>query len=148
MKKILLLVFILFCGLIFYQNILGKNGLIAGYQIRREKKVLLRYKELLKQQIEEQDRYIDYLKSNEEAYLELANELGFFHEPVDLIKVKKNQTGQKTGAADADHYLKKYIEENMNVKMVNQLRIAVSILFYLFFGFFVILIIFSGQKDE
>ncbi|MCG8569272.1 MAG: hypothetical protein MJB14_03955 [Spirochaetes bacterium] len=148
MKKILLLIFILFCSLIFYQVILGKNGIIAGFQAQQERKILLKYKALLQKKSDEFGNYIQYLKEDENAYLELAREMGFFEEKVELIRFK-NLTQQTDFDEDKiEVFFKNYIKKNLEEEKIKKIRLYVSILFYLFFGFFVILILLSGQKDE
>lgn len=151
MKKIFLILFVLLCGLIFYQIILGKNGIIEGERIKNERKILLVYKQLLEQDLAEHQTYIKGLKTNEDEYRRLAHDMGFFEEQTGIIKYKvKEKTISKDDFVntEADIRFKHYLEENQNDSSIRQIRMFVSILFYLFFGFFVILIIFSGQKME
>ena len=70
MKKFFLLVFVTFCSLIFYQIVLGKNGVIEGYRIQKEKEKLQIYIQELKSLIDENKETINYLKNDPDALLD------------------------------------------------------------------------------
>ena len=54
-----MLVFIALSCWPFYQIILSQNGIIEGYRVAEEKKLLLQYKGLLEKEKTELDDYID-----------------------------------------------------------------------------------------
>ena len=155
MKKILLLVFVVFCGVIFYQIILGQNGLIEGYRVEREKEALFQYKLLLEKERTELGDYIEYLKNNPEAMLYLANKLGYFSaENLNLIKIIE-EVEDTSKLSDIQkrrletERLWKEIKEKSDIdKNVKKIRNWSIILFFIFFGLFVMLIVFSGGKIE
>lgn len=147
MKKALIIIFILFNGIIFYQMLLGKNGFLASYQTENERKILQEYINTLEKRKVENNNYIKYLSRNREAYRELANDMGFFKDKTKLIRFKNGQATNIFDDSLLDEEFKRRLKENEEDSKVRQIRIAVSVLFYLFFGFFIILIIFSGQND-
>ena len=81
MKKALFLIFAIVLSVILNQLILGSNGLIEGYKLRKEKEALQNYMQYLNDEKTNLDEYVTYLKSsqtNESAKEELANNMGFF----------------------------------------------------------------------
>lgn len=148
MKKILIIIFILFNGIIFYQMLLGKNGFLASYQTENERRIILKYIETLEKRKIENNNYIKYLTNDREAYRELANDMGFFKDETKLIRFKNGQATNIFDDSILDEQFKEDLKRNREDNQVRQIRIAVSVLFYLFFGFFIILIIFSGQSES
>ena len=155
MKKIFLLIFITFCSLIFYQIILGRNGLIEGYRIQKEKEQLIYYKSLLQKQNKELKKYIKELKNNPNALKSFAEQLGYFEDDVQFIKIideleKKNLTIPDYPEKNISiNKLWEKIEENNNLdNKIKKIRIWLSVFFYLFFGFFIVLIIFGVKKKD
>lgn len=148
MKKILVLLFILFCAVIFHQIILGKNGLIEGYKIRQEKSVRSKYLFLLRNEKSKLESYIDHLKNDTDIYEELANELGFFSEDVRMIKFY-NTGGIRDilSVNNADIYYERYLKDDTDYQRIEIISILISIVFYLFFLFFVILLFLTGKRD-
>ena len=81
MKKVIFLVFAIILSVILNQLLLGSNGLIEGYKLRKEMEALQNYMEYLKDEKSNLEEYVAYLKSSdthESAKEELANNLGFF----------------------------------------------------------------------
>jgi hypothetical protein len=156
MKKVLLLIFIGFCSFIFYQMVLGENGLIEGFRIKQEKERLLFYRSLLEKQKTEQANYIKYLQTNPKAYKELAEQLGFFNDDVELIKiinkVKENSMDINHTEFEKSQKIEKLVKNfelsNSSEKQIKDVRLVVSILFYIFFGFFAVMIFMGGQRNE
>ncbi|MBP7553873.1 MAG: septum formation initiator family protein [Spirochaetes bacterium] len=155
MKKILFLVFVALCGVIFYQIILGQNGLIEGYRVDKEKEALYQYKLALQKEKKELQDYIYQLKNNPETALALANKLGYFVNPeLNLIKIideidgaVKISDGQKR--REEIEKLWNEIKSGSQIeKKISNLKNWTRIVFFAFFGMFVLLIIFSGQKNE
>lgn len=147
MKKALIIIFILFNGIIFYQMLLGKNGFLASYQTEKERKILQEYINTLEKRKVENNNYIRYLSRNLEAYRELANDMGFFKDETKLIRFENGQATNIFDDSLLDEEFKEKLKENDEDSQVRRIRVAVSVLFYLFFGFFIILIIFSGQSE-
>jgi hypothetical protein len=154
MKKFFLLIFITFCGLIFYQIVLGKNGLIEGYRVQKDKERLVRYKLLLQKKNKDLEDQIKYLKNDPDALRSFAAELGFFDGEVKLVKILDDI--EKSGKLDIDVKegidIDKLINENEKSTAIDlqikKLRMWISVIFYLFFGFFIVLIIFGVQKKD
>jgi len=155
MKKILLLIFVGFCCFIFYQMILGENGLIEGFRIKSEKERLLFYKSLLEKQKVSQNEYIKFLETSPKAYKQLAQQLGFYEKEVEIIKILKNSKDNTNDSyitlpetsLNIEKTIKEYETNNSKDVQIKDLRLLVSIIFYLFFGFFVIIIVLGGKKD-
>ena len=151
MKKIFLLIFVLFCMLIFYQMILGTNGLIEGYKVRKEKERRIYYKILLEKHRDELITYIQYLKTDNDAMNELANKMGFFKENIKLIKIiDKNKEEYSTleNHRIVDKILRDLEKDDTLEKNIKTIRTWATLIFFIFFAGFIILIIFSGVKDE
>jgi len=155
MKKILFLVFVALCGVIFYQIILGQNGLIEGYRVDKEKEALYQYKLALQKEKKELQDYIYQLKNNPETLLALANKLGYFVNPeLNLIKiideidgVAKISDGQKR-REEIEKIWNDIKKGSQIEKKISNIKNWTRIIFFAFFGMFVLLIIFSGQKSE
>ncbi len=152
MKKIILILFISFSALIIYQIVLGKNGIIEGYKIKIEKEKLINLKNLLLNRDNELNEYIKYLKSNPDALSYFAHKLGFYDNEAVLIKVIDEVENQDTVS---DNYLARKIslvkliegikKDNSKEVKLERIQIGLQIFFYLFFGFFIVLIIIGGQ---
>ncbi|HOF00945.1 MAG TPA: hypothetical protein PK385_04040 [Spirochaetota bacterium] len=155
MKKILFLVFVALCGVIFYQIILGQNGLIEGYRVDKEKEALFQYKLVLQKEKKELQDYIFQLKNNPETALALANKLGYFVNPeLNLIKIideiddaAKISDGQKR-KEEIERVWNEIKSGSQIEKKISDIKNWTRIVFFAFFGMFVLLIIFSGQKNE
>ena len=149
MKKIFLLIFVTFCSLIFYQIILGKNGIIEGYRVSKDKEKIILKKIALMKEIDDLKSYIKYLKTDPSAFKNLANELGYFNEEVKLIKVLDEIKDKNINFNDL-----KFNVQNGNVDTafndeIKKIRLWSSIFFYVFFGLFILLIIFGiNNKNE
>lgn len=152
MKKFFLIVFTLFTAFIFYQLILSKNGLIEEYRTAEEKKHYLYYKNILLQEKERLFNYINFLKNDKNALLFMANKMGF---------TKDSDNGFIRIIDEMEKYSKnelsiEYIEDNIeniirnnsfNVKL-NRIKLIITILFFIFFGTFIFLLIFSGEGPK
>ena len=157
MKKIFLLVYVTFCSLIFYQIILGKNGVIEGYRIEKEKERSILYFNLLKDQSDANTEYIEFLKNNPQALKSFAENLGFFQDDeIKFIKVlneKENNNldinnNQFVNEEHFNNSKQKLLDYNDLDTKINKIRTWLSIFFYIFFGFFIFLIIFGIKKIE
>lgn len=154
MKRFFLLIFVTFCALIFYQIVLGKNGVIEGYRIQKEKERLIYYKLLLKEKGKDLDEYIDFLKNDPDALRTFAEQLGFFNDQVKIIKVLDEIDNNKIIFKEIDENidttkLLKDVEKKYDLEIkIRKLRMWLSVIFYLFFGFFIVLIIFGVQKKD
>ncbi|OHD13333.1 MAG: hypothetical protein A2086_02965 [Spirochaetes bacterium GWD1_27_9] len=157
MKKILLIIFIAISSFIAYQIILGDNGIIENITIQKEKEKLLFYKSLLLKQKEEQANYIKYLKNNPKAYKELAAKLGFTEDEentqiVKIIDASSDSLVLNENNFKTDEKINKLLAEYQNKNNINQqvsaIRIIVSVIFYIFFGFFLVLVILGGTKND
>jgi hypothetical protein len=156
MKKILLLIFIAFCSLIFYQIVLGRNGLLEGYRISMEKQRLLYYRSLLIQEQKELANYIKYLKENRQALPYLAARIGYFQREANFIRISIPDEIEEfkpslSQIIDEDKLFKYLQQEDKELaaieKRIKNLKLILSVIFYLFFGFFGILILFGiGQS--
>ncbi len=155
MKKILFLVFVALCGVIFYQIILGQNGLIEGYRVDKEKEALFQYKLVLQKEKKELQDYIFQLKNNPETALALANKLGYFVNPeLNLIKIideidgaAKISDGQKR-KEEIERVWNEIKSGSQIEKKISNIKNGARLVFFAFYGLFVLLIIFSGQKNE
>ena len=153
MKKIFLILFVGFICFIFYQMILGENGIIEGYRAKKNRERLLYYKNLLEKQSMEQANFIKYLKTNPKAYKDLAEKYGFFEEEfnflkiVDVTKLNSKKSNFKTEEAMIN-LLIEFDKKNKVDEDIKNIKTILTICFFIFFGFFIILIILVGQKNE
>lgn len=155
MKRIFMLIFIALCCVIFYQIILSQNGIIEGYRVAEEKKLLLQYKGLLEKEKSELNDYIDYIRNNPEAKVYLANKLGYFFSK-DLNLVKINRDSNDT--SKFSDIQKRNLETEMlwndirrhsqTDKHIRQLRSWTIILFVLVFGFFAVITILGSNVNN
>jgi len=153
MNRFFLLIFIIFSGLIFYQGILSKNGIIEKFAIEREKEKLNLIIILLQFEVNENNRYLDDLKNNPEALKSLANELGFFNDDVKLLKIIEDYKKPDVNAGiisdkDKEMIIKKIKENNENDIKLNKIRMWIKLIFYFVFAFFIILTLFSARKNH
>lgn len=158
MKKIFLLVYVTFCSLIFYQIILGKNGVIEGYRIQKEKERNILFLNLLKSQTNSNSEYINYLKTDPDALRLFAESLGFFsRDDVKLIRVIDQSDDKNMNLNNSNQFVNEEYLNNLKDKIfnnneldikINKIRTWLSVFFYIFFGFFIFLIIFGVKKSE
>ncbi len=158
MKKIFLLVYVTFCSLIFYQIILGKNGVIEGYRVQKEKERNVLFFNLLKNQTKSYSEYINYLKTDPDALKLIAENLGFFSlDDVKLIRVIDESDDKNINLYDSNQFVNEEYLNNLKEKIFNnnehdikihKIRTWLSVFFYIFFGFFIFLIIFGVKKSE
>ena len=153
MKKIFLLTFITFCSLIFYQIVLGKNGVIEGHITNKEKEKAISYILFLKKEINKNNNYIEYLKKDPDALKSFAEDLGYFQDDnTKLIKIIEEVEKDKPNNTEYSKRLDKPIEEIIRdenfEKKITRIRFWLTIFFYAFFGFFIFLILFGVKKSE
>ncbi len=156
MKKAFLLIFITFTGLIFYQIILGKNGIIESYRIKRQKEKLLFFKSVLIKRNNELSNYLKYLQNNKNSLEDKANNLGFFLNEKKLLRIYTEDESNQMPIRNSYLYekltLNKLFEEIKNVSgdnnKIDVLRSWIEVIFYIFFGFFMFLIIFGTHKTD
>ncbi len=137
--------------LIFYQMILGTNGLIEGYKTKKEKERIINYKLLLEKYRDDLINYIHYLKTDKESMNELANRMGFFKDEVQLIKIIDKNSEEYINIEDhriVDKILEKIEEDDGIEKEFKIIRTWATLIFFIFFASFIMLIIFTGIKDE
>lgn len=152
MKRIFLLIFVACCMLIFYQMILGTNGLIEGYKIKKEKEKIIEYKLLLEKYRDDLIAYIKYLKTSESSMEELANRMGFFKDgEIQLIKII-DKNSEHYANIEESKIIEKVLEiiekDDSLEKEFKVIRTWVTLIFFVFFAGFIMLIIFTGIKDE
>jgi hypothetical protein len=152
MKRIFILIFIALSFVIFYQMVLSQNGIIEGYRVQEEKKVLLEYKSLLEKEKSELDDYIDYIKNNPEAKVYLANKLGyFFSKNLNLVKIKQGQYEKVDDTSKLSDIQKRNLQTNqlweeiqarsVLDKTIKRIRSWTIVGFILVFGFFTVVTI-------
>ncbi len=155
MKRIFMLVFIALSCWPFYQIILSQNGIIEGYRVAEEKKLLLQYKGLLEKEKTELNDYIDYIRNNPEAKVYLANKLGYFFSK-DLNLVKINRDSNDT--SKFSDIQKRNLETEMlwndirrhsqTDKTIRRIRSWTIILFVLVFGFFAVITLLGSNVNN
>jgi hypothetical protein len=148
MKKIFLLIFITFCSLIFYQIILGKNGIIEGYRIQKEKEILIAKKLSMIKEIENLNEDINYLKNDPKALKSLAEKLGFYEDDVKLVKILDNIKKDENFVNEQNNNNSIVKNSYQNDDKIKKIRLWISIFFYIFFGLFIFLIIFGIQNKN
>lgn len=149
MKKIFLLLFVIFTSFIFYQIVLGENGVIEGYKVKKHKERLIYHKSLLEIEKKAQDKQIAYIKNNPRYYEELSENYSFFQKEQRLIKLKNNTTDNSISNSitnNIDTLMNQYDNNNMIDKKVQNMKTMITIVFFLFFSFFIILIILVGEN--
>lgn len=157
MNRIFLFIFISLSTFIFYQIILGENGLVEGYRVTKEKERLAYYNMLLTREKNDLDSYIKYLKTNPEAYKNIAEKLGFFNDEKNFIKIienAKDASGDLTLSDDMES-LKKvnriindFENNNSLAKRIESIRSVIMICFVSVFALFVLIIILGGKKND
>jgi cell division protein FtsB len=148
MKKIFLLIFVTFCSLIFYQIILGKNGIIEGYRIQKEKEILIAKKLAMMKEIENLNEYINYLKNDPNALKSLAEKLGFYEDDVKLVKILDKLKKEENFVNEQNTNYSDSKSNYQNEDKIKKIRLWISIFFYIFFGLFIFLIIFGIQNKN
>jgi len=131
--------------------ILGTNGLIEGYKVKKGKERIIKHKLLLEKYRDDLINYINYLKTNKEGMENLANKMGFFKDEVQLIKIIDKNSEEYINIEDhriLDKILEKIEEDDTIEKEFKIIRTWATLIFFVFFASFIILIIFTGIKDE
>ena len=152
MKKVLFLIFAIVLSVILNQLILGSNGLIEGYKLRKEKEALQNYMQYLNDEKTNLDEYVTYLKSsqtNESAKEELANNMGFFdNNKKVLFRIRDNASKRVTlNIGESNTYLKEYVRVTSEVEKKQKMKQVVSALFYLVVSVFILLIVFGIENE-
>ena len=152
MKKVLFLIFAIVLSVILNQLILGSNGLIEGYKLRKEKEALQNYMQYLNDEKTNLDEYVTYLKSsqtNESAKEELANNMGFFdNNKKVLFRIRDNASKRVTlNIGESNTYLKEYVRVTSEVEKILKMKQLVSALFYLVVSVFILLIVFGIENE-
>jgi hypothetical protein len=157
MKKILLFIFISLSAFIFYQIILGENGLVEGYRVRKEKERLVYYTSLLTREKAELGHYIDYLKTDPDALRSIAEKLGFFNDEKNFIKVIENARDSTNdllfpddmeSARKVNRIINEFESTNPLTERINSIRSTIMICFVSIFALFLIIIILGGKKND
>lgn len=151
MKKFFLIVFTLFVAMIFYQLILSKNGIIEGYRIEEEKKAYQYYKNILTQERDRLKEYIQFIKNDKDSLLYFANKLGFYKEDhVKVVKILDDIEKNSSDNINLELLQKNFdnmLKENSQNKFLDRIKLITTILFFIFFGFFIFISVF-GIKDN
>lgn len=152
MKKLLFLTFVVILSFIFYQLVLGNNGLIEGYKLRKEYSALNNYIEYLKSEKISLEKYAEYLKENNsqnDAKEELANHLGFFRDPQKILfRIRKDLNNLSLNIGESNTYLKEYVKVTSEVEKINTIKKIISGIFYIIISIFILLIVFGVDNDE
>lgn len=148
MKKLLMLFYILILSMILYQLILGKNGIIEGYRLKKEDEALNRYTEYLMKETEKLKLYRDYLRKSDSAKKDLANNMGLFDDDITLYRIMLKKEDSINNLAESDSYLKEFVDTNIEAEKIDSIRVKINILFYIIISFFSILIVFGGYKKD
>lgn len=152
MKKVIFLVFAIILSVILNQLLLGSNGLIEGYKLRKEMEALQNYMEYLKDEKSNLEEYVAYLKSSdthESAKEELANNLGFFdNNKKVLFRIRDNASKRVSlNIGESNTYLKEYVRVTSEVEKIQKMKQMVSALFYLLISVFILLIVFGIENE-
>lgn len=152
MKKVIFLVFAIILSVILNQLLLGSNGLIEGYKLRKEMEALQNYMEYLKDEKSNLEEYVAYLKSfdtHEAAKKELANNLGFFdNNKKVLFRIRDNVSKRVTlNIGESNTYLKEYVRVTSEVEKIQKIKQMISALFYLLISVFILLIVFGIENE-
>ncbi|MBO5288709.1 MAG: hypothetical protein J6B11_04865 [Spirochaetales bacterium] len=152
MKKVIFLVFAIILSVILNQLLLGSNGLIEGYKLRKEMEALQNYMEYLKDEKSNLEEYVAYLKSSdthESAKEELANNLGFFdNNKKVLFRIRDNASKRVSlNIGESNTYLKEYVRVTSEVEKIQKMKQMISALFYLLISVFILLIVFGIENE-
>lgn len=152
MKKVIFLVFAIILSVILNQLLLGSNGLIEGYKLRKEMEALQNYMEYLKDEKSNLEEYVAYLKSpdtHESAKEELANNLGFFdNNKKVLFRIRDNASKRVSlNIGESNTYLKEYVRVTSEVEKIQKMKQMISALFYLLISVFILLIVFGIENE-
>ena len=152
MKKVIFLVFAIILSVILNQLLLGSNGLIEGYKLRKEMEALQNYMEYLKDEKSNLEEYVAYLKSSdthESAKEELANNLGFFdNNKKVLFRIRDNASKRVSlNIGESNAYLKEYVRVTSEVEKIQKMKQMISALFYLLISVFILLIVFGIENE-
>jgi len=151
MKKFFLLVFTLFSGLIFFQLILSKNGLIEGFRTQKDKEMALYYKSLLEKERNELADYIEYLKNNPNALNDFAEKLGFYKENFKFIKIIDEidlYAKNESNIDEVNKIFNEYKNNNNYNEKIDRIKFYLNLFFTLFFGLFIFIVIFGIKKKD
>ena len=158
MKKIVLLIFILFCSFMLYQIILGGNGIIEKYELKNRREKLLILNELLNNKEKENKEYINYLLNNSTAYKSFAEELGFLKNDTKLIRIireTKNDlsndiylANKETKKTRNDLMLENFEVIYREPSFLMELKTVITMIFFIAIAFFVIITILSSEEEE
>jgi hypothetical protein len=155
MKRIFMLVFIALSCWPFYQIILSQNGIIEGYRVAEEKKLLLQYKGLLEKEKTELNDYIDYIRNNPEAKVYLANKLGyFFSKDLNLVKINRDSNDTSKFSDIQKRNLETEMlwndlqKHSQTDKTIRRIRSWTIILFVLVFGFFAVITLLGSNVNN
>lgn len=152
MKKVIFLVFAIILSVILNQLLLGSNGLIEGYKLRKEMEALQNYMEYLKDEKSNLEEYVAYLKSSDThgaAKEELANNLGFFdNNKKVLFRIRDNASKRVSlNIGESNTYLKEYVRVTSEVEKIQKMKQMISALFYLLISVFILLIVFGIENE-
>ncbi len=158
MKKILLVFVMIFSGMITYQLILGSNGLFESMRVKKEREYLDKLIILRESEKSDIESLIQGLSKNDEIYTYLASIYGYYpanqsvlrviHEYDDSTKDTISFDAFFSGIATKYRGVSNQLEEEYygyEIKLA-RLRNIISIVFFIFFGFFIILAIFGTNK--
>ncbi len=159
MKKVALLIFILFSSFMLYQIILGRNGIIEKYELKNQEGKLVLFKELLNNKKKENQDYIDYLlKDNSDAYKTLAEELGFLKNDSKLIRVVHDKdddlsadiylASRESKKTKNDLMLENFESTYKETSFLMEIKTVITMVFFIVIAFFVIVTILSGEENE
>ncbi|MBN2544898.1 MAG: hypothetical protein JXB50_03810 [Spirochaetes bacterium] len=151
MKKFFLFIFTLFSGLIFFQLILSKNGLIEGIRTQKEKQMALYYKSLLERQRDELSDYIKYLKDHPNALNDFAEKLGFYKDDYKFIKIIDEidlYAKNENSLDEVNKIFNEYKKKNNYNEKIDRIKFYLNLFFFLFFGFFIFIVIFGIKKKD
>lgn len=147
MKKILMSFYIIILAVVFYQLLLGKNGLIEGYRLTKELNALDIYINYLKNENTRLREEVNSLKRNPANREELANKMGYFSQPVEIYRIIKDPKEPVLNISQSDHYLMAFVEANIEKEDIDKIKIYIHIAFYMIISIFILLIVFGGQKE-
>ncbi len=160
MKRILLVIVMIFTGMITYQIVLSGNGLLEGLRVRREIEVYRNILTLIKNEDRELSMMIDNIKNDSSIYDYMATKYGITNGSTRLVRVINNETVlsdevsedefkfdtlfsiiEKKYSGEIDYLIDNYLKYDSKI---NRYRLTASLFFYLFFGFFIVLGVFGS----